>query len=398
MSVENIVKIILKSGKDRSILRFHPWIFSGAIKKIIGNPSEGDLVRVYSNQDDFLGIGHYQIGTIAIRVFLFSEQVPDKNYWSDKFKSAIELRNKIGLLNSKHTNVFRLIHGEGDGFPGFICDYYNKNLVFQFHSIGMYQNRMLFAEIIQELLPENVMSIYDKSEKTLPHKADIQPVNGFLFGNITETEVLEYDNKFIINTTEGQKTGFFIDQRENRKLLEFYSNNANVLNMFCYTGGFSVSALKANAASVTSVDSSAKAIELTDKNVTINFGQTNKHESLAVDAFEYLDKMPENQFDVIILDPPAFAKHFNVLNQAIKGYTRINKKAFEKIKSGGILFTFSCSQVVSKENFARAIADAAAQAKREVKILHQLNQPPDHPVNLFHPEGEYLKGLVVYVN
>ena len=391
------IKIMLKSGKDASMRRFHPWVFSGAIKKMYGGePSEGDIVLVCDNKDEFLGLGHYQIGSIAIRVFSFDNVEIDKEFWKKKFEKAIDYRKKMGIIGQSDTNVYRLIHAEGDGMPGLIIDYYNGTAVIQTHSIGMHLLRELFVVILQELLGDEIKAIYDKSEATLPHKADIEPKNGYLFGKADTGVVEEYGNKFNIDWVKGQKTGFFIDQRENRKLLADFSKGKKVCNVFGYTGGFSVFALKAGAELVHTVDSSKLAIELTDENVKLNFGDDVNHKGFAMDAFDFFDSAPED-YDVIILDPPAFAKHQKVLHNALQGYKRINQRALEQIKPGGIIFTFSCSQAVSKENFRRSVFVAAANARRNVKILHQLSQPIDHPISIYHPESEYLKGLVLYV-
>jgi 23S rRNA (cytosine1962-C5)-methyltransferase len=399
MQQYNYPKVILKTGKERSLQRLHPWIFSGAIKNLIGNAIDGENVAVYNSNNQFLGLGHYQkIGSITVRMFTFDEIEPNRDFWKTKIKNAIDLRRALGYLDSNDTNVCRLIHGEGDGFPGFICDYYNGIVVFQAHSKGMYLLEDMFAEIFREILGNKVTTIYDKSDKTIP-KSDGTAVieNHFLYGNETEKEVLEYGMKFYVNVVEGQKTGYFVDQRENRYLLRQYSKNRTVLNMFCYTGGFSVSALKGGAKSVTSVDASQTAIDLTVRNGEINGYTSDVHEALATDAFEYLDKMEPNKYDLIVLDPPAFAKHANVTNQAVKGYTRINRAAMERIAPGGILFTFSCSQAIDKQTFRMAVMEASLQAKRKVRILHQLTQPNDHPISMYHPEGEYLKGLVLWV-
>lgn len=391
------VKIMLKSGKEASLRRFHPWVFSGAIKKMYGGePSEGDIVSVCDNKDEFLGLGHYQIGSIAIRVFTFENIVPDKEFWKQKIAKAIAYRKQMGIIGQNETNVYRLIHAEGDGMPGLIIDYYNGTAVIQTHSIGMHLLRELFVEILQELLGNDIKAIYDKSEATLPHKANIEPKNGYLFGKADTGVVEEYGNKFNIDWVKGQKTGFFIDQRESRKLLGEYSKGKKVCNVFGYTGGFSVFALKEGAELVHTVDSSKLAIDLTDENIKLNFGEDANHKGFAMDAFDFFDNAPED-YDVIILDPPAFAKHQKVLHNALQGYKRINQRALEQIKPGGIIFTFSCSQAVSKENFRRSVFVAAANARRNVKILHQLSQPIDHPISIYHPESEYLKGLVLYV-
>jgi 23S rRNA (cytosine1962-C5)-methyltransferase len=394
--MQSLAKITLKSGKDQSLKRFHPWVFSGAIKKITGNISEGDLVAVYSNKDEFLGLGHYQIGSIAVRIISFSEITPDYGFWKSKIEKAWDYRQSLGFTENTETNVFRLIHAEGDGMPGLIADYYNGTVVLQMHSIGMYFIREELVKALREVLGEKVKAVYDKSAKTLPFKADIQPEDGFLFGENAENEVLEYGLKFKVDWQEGQKTGFFIDQRENRRLVQQYAENRDVLNMFCYTGGFSFYALKGGANLVHSVDASAKAIDLTNENVELNFPGDPRHTALTADAFEYLKEI-KDKYDLIILDPPAFAKHRDSIHQALQGYKRINTRAFEQIRSGGILFTFSCSQVVSRERFREAVFSAAAISGRSVRILHQLTQPIDHPVNIYHPESEYLKGLVLYV-
>jgi len=389
------IKIVLKSGKEQSIRRFHPWIFSGAIKKIYGNPVEGDLVDVFDNKDTFLAVGHYQPSSIAVRILSFIQETPDINFFREKIKRAITYRRAIGIIDNPQINVFRLIHGEGDGLPGLIVDYYNGVAVMQMHSIGFYRIRKEIASILSELLDSRIIAVYDKSEGTIPHMSGITATNEFLFGNSGPVIVTENGYKFKIDWTTGQKTGFFIDQRENRKLLEKYTEGRSVLNMFGYTGGFSVYAMK-NAAVVHTVDSSFPAIELANENIKLNWGEDKRHESFQVDAFDYMNHI-KDQYDLIILDPPAFAKHNNVLANALQGYKRLNIKAIEQIKPGGIIFTFSCSQVVTKENFRKSVFAAAANTGRSVRILHQLSQPSDHPVNIYHPESEYLKGLVIYV-
>ncbi|WP_319589738.1 class I SAM-dependent rRNA methyltransferase [uncultured Draconibacterium sp.] len=393
---KEFVKVVLKSGKDQSVLRFHPWVFSGAIKKMYGTPAEGDLVKVYSNKDQFLGIGHYQVGSIAIRIVSFDEVEPDYDFWRSKIESAWNLRKMTGFDNNPETNVFRLIHAEGDGMPGLIVDFYNGTAVMQMHSIGMYLIREELVKALQEVLGDKLKAVYNKSEKTLPFKADVKSEDGYLYGSESETEVQEYGLRFKVDWEKGQKTGFFVDQRENRKLVQDYSKGRDVLNMFCYTGGFSFYAMQGDAKSVHSVDASAKAIDLTDENVELNFPGDERHKLTVIDGFEYLKDI-QDKYDLIILDPPAFAKHRKTLPQALKGYKRINTRAFEQIRKGGILFTFSCSQVVSKEKFREAVFSAAAIAGRNVRILHQMSQPVDHPVNIYHPESEYLKGLVLYV-
>jgi 23S rRNA (cytosine1962-C5)-methyltransferase len=392
----SFAKIILKSGKDQSLLRFHPWVFSGAIKDTVGFPAEGDVVEVYSNKDEFLAIGHYQIGSITVRLFSFKQVEPNFSFWKDKIQQAYNLRVALGLAGSETTNVYRLVNAEGDGMPGLIIDFYNGTVVMQMHSIGMFRIREELAQVLKEVYGNGLTAVYDKSEGTIPFKAHINPKNGYVWGEGQPEAVSEYSNLFRVDWVEGQKTGFFIDQRENRRLVESYSNHKDVLNVFGYTGGFSIYALRGNARTVHSVDSSQKAIDLTNENVALNFPDCSNHESFCVDAFDYLDTI-DDKYDLIILDPPAFAKHFNVLNNALQGYKRINAKAIKKIRPGGILFTFSCSQVVDKDTFRTTIFSAAASTGRNVRILHQMTQPADHPVNIYHPEGEYLKGLVLYV-
>jgi 23S rRNA (cytosine1962-C5)-methyltransferase len=389
------VKIVLKSGKDQSVRRYHPWIFSGAIKKIYGDPVEGDVVDVYDNKDNLLGVGHYQPGSIAVRILAFENITPDVDFFRERIKSAINFRKTIGVFDNTDTNVFRLVHAEGDNLPGLIIDFYNGVAVMQMHSIGMYRIRHEIASVLTELLGEKLIAVYDKSESTIPFMSGIKGVNEFLFGTSDHVIVSEHGYKFRIDWTTGQKTGFYIDQRENRKLLEKFTNGKDVLNMFGYTGGFSVYAMK-NARTVHTVDSSFSAIEMANENIRLNFGDDQRHESYPVDAFNYLNDI-KNKYDLIILDPPAFAKHINVLSNALQGYKRLNMKAIEQIRQGGIIFTFSCSQVVSKENFRKSVFAAAANSSRKVRIIHQLVQPPDHPVNIYHPESEYLKGLVIYV-
>lgn len=389
------VKIVLKSGKDQSLRRYHPWVFSGAIKKTYGNPSEGEVVAIYDNKDEFLALGHYQIGSITVRVFSFEDVEPDYKFWYNKVKSAYDLRGNLNLTNSEHTNVYRLFHAEGDGIPGLIIDYYNGVAVIQVHSIGVYLIREWILEILKEIYGEALVAVYDKSAKTVPYKAEVEGRDEWMFGDKQSEVVKENGLNFEVCWTQGQKTGFFVDQRENRLLLQKFSEGKKVLNMFCYTGGFSVYALRGGAELVHSVDSSEKAVELVNKNVGLNYTNA-PHEAFAVDAFKFMEDI-KDKYDVIVLDPPAFAKHQNVLHNALQGYKRLNQVALEQIKPGGILFTFSCSQVVSKENFRKSVFAASANAKRKVRILHQLSQPADHPVNIYHPEGEYLKGLILQV-
>lgn len=390
-----MITIILKPKKEESLLRFHPWVFSGAIQKIEGKPNEGDLVEVLDAGRHFLALGHYQIGSIAVRVVSFDQRQIDRTFWNHKIEQAYLMRKSIGLISEKN-NTYRLVHGEGDSLPGLIVDVYNDTAVMQAHSVGMHEIRHILAESIVSQIPE-VKNVYYKSETTLPFKAQIQPEDGYLIGEDThQYTALENGLQFHVDWLRGQKTGFFVDQRENRALLEKYAAGKSVLNMFCYTGGFSVYAMRGGASLVHSVDSSAKAIELTDKNIELNFPGDNRHAAFAEDAFKYLNAN-DQKYDLIILDPPAFAKHRDALRNALKGYKRLNAKGFEKIKPGGILFTFSCSQVVTKEQFRLAVFSAAAESGRNVRILHQLSQPADHPINIYHPEGEYLKGLVLWV-
>jgi 23S rRNA (cytosine1962-C5)-methyltransferase len=389
------VKIVLKSGKEQSVKRFHPWIFSGAIKKMYGDPAEGDLVDVFDNKDNFLAVGHYQPSSIAVRVLSFEKVEPDLGFFRERIKNAISYRKAIGLIGNSGINVYRLIHGEGDGLPGLIVDFYNGVAVMQMHSLGFYRIRKEITSLLVELLGDQLVAVYDKSEGTIPHMSGVQAVNEYLYGASDPVVVTENGYKFRIDWTTGQKTGFFIDQRDNRMLLGEFSEGKTVLNMFGYTGGFSVYAMK-NAASVHTVDSSFSAIELANENIRLNFGDDKRHEAFQVDAFDYLNDI-KNRYDLIILDPPAFAKHNNVLANALQGYKRLNMKAIEQIKPGGIIFTFSCSQVVTKENFRKSVFAAAANTGRNVRILYQMSQPPDHPVNIYHPESEYLKGLVIYV-
>lgn len=389
-------KVYLKSGKEESLKRFHPWVFSGAIARIEGEPEEGEIVDVYTSKKEFIARGHFQIGSIAVRVLTFQQENIDHDFWKHKLEVAYDLRRSLNLAGNPTNNTYRLVHGEGDNLPGLIIDIYDHTAVMQAHSVGMHVYRMDIADALTEVMGDVVQNIYYKSETTLPFKAELGQENGFIKGGSPENVAMEYGLKFHVDWLKGQKTGFFVDQRENRKLLEHYAKGRNVLNMFCYTGGFSFYAMRGGANLVHSVDSSAKAIDLTNQNVELNFPADTRHEAFAEDAFKYLDRMGD-QYDLIILDPPAFAKHRDALRNALRGYSKLNAKAFEKIKPGGILFTFSCSQVVDKKDFRNAVFTAAAQSGRSVRILHQLTQPGDHPVNIYHPEGEYLKGLVLYV-
>lgn len=393
----NMIKIILKKGKEASLERFHPWVFSGAVAKMTGEPEEGEVVEVYSASGEFIAIGHYQIGSIAVRVLSFEKRAIDKAFIVERLTAAYNMRKAMNLDFSERNNTFRLVHGEGDFLPGLIIDIYGSTAVMQAHSVGMHLMRNLIAESIIEVFDGKVNYVFYKSETTLPYKADTGAEDGYLIGEDKIALATENGLKFLIDWEKGQKTGFFIDQRENRALVERYAHGHKVLNMFCYTGGFSCYAMRGDAKLVHSVDSSAKAIALTDKNIENNFGADARHRSFAVDAFKFLDDMKQGEYDLIILDPPAFAKHRGALHNALQGYKRLNAKAFEKIAKGGILFTFSCSQVVDKEQFRLAVFSAAAMSRRKVRILNFLTQGADHPINIYHPEGEYLKGLVLYV-
>lgn len=388
--------IYLKKGKEESLKRFHPWIFSGAIQRSDDNIEEGEIVKVMSSNGSFLAVGHFQIGSIAVRVLSFRDIVIDDDFWTSRLQSALDVRTSLGIADNAENNTFRLVHGEGDNLPGLVIDCYGSTAVMQAHSVGMHEFRMDICKALVKVMGNRINNVYYKSETTLPYKAELGQQNGFIYGGSDEDTTKENGLLFHVDWLKGQKTGFFVDQRENRSLLEKYSKGKSVLNMFCYTGGFSVYAMRGGARLVHSVDSSAKAIELTNANIELNFSGDSRHEAFCEDAFRFLDAN-EGKYDLIILDPPAFAKHRAALHNALKGYTRLNVKGFEKIKPGGILFTFSCSQVVTKDNFRNAVFTAAAQAGRKVRILHQLHQPADHPVNIYHPEGEYLKGLVLYV-
>lgn len=390
-------KVFLKPGKEDSLRRFHPWVFSGALARVEGEPEEGEVVDVYTSKKEFIACGHYQIGSIAVRVLSFKQETIDADFWKRRLQVAKDLRVALGLIGNPKNNTYRLVHGEGDNLPGLIIDVYDHTAVMQAHSAGMHMDRLAIADALDAVMGDVVQHIYYKSETTLPYKADLVATeNGFLKGGSPENVAMENGLLFHVDWLKGQKTGFFVDQRENRALLERYAHGRSVLNMFCYTGGFSFYAMRGGAKLVHSVDSSAKAIDLTNENVKLNFPGDDRHQAYAEDAFKCLDRMGD-QYDLIILDPPAFAKHRDALRNALRGYTKLNAKAFEKIRPGGILFTFSCSQVVSKQDFRNAVFTAAAQSGRSVRILHQLTQPGDHPVNIYHPEGEYLKGLVLYV-
>ena len=386
--------IVLKRGKEESLKRFHPWIFSGAIAFADNNIEEGETVRVLNADNEFIAIGHFQVGSIAVRVLTFEDIDIDEGFWCERLTSALEMRRLTGIADNPTNNTYRLVHGEGDNLPGLVIDCYGKTAVMQAHSVGMHRHRNVIAQQLVRVMGDRIEHVFYKSETTLPYKAGLGQENGFIVGGCNDNIAVENGLKFHVDWLRGQKTGFFVDQRENRCLLESYSKDKTVLNMFCYTGGFSFYAMRGGAKTVHSVDSSAKAIELTNANVELNFPRDNRHEAFCEDAFKFLDAA-DNKYDLIILDPPAFAKHRAALHNALKGYTRLNVKAFQRIRKGGILFTFSCSQVVTKDNFRNAVFTAAALAGRNVRILHQLHQPADHPINIYHPEGEYLKGLLL---
>ena len=394
--------IILKKGKEDSLQRMHPWIFSGAIQQTEKGIEEGEVVRVITNKGDFIALGHWQIGSIAVRVLTFEDEPIDENFYVNRLATAWDVRHRIGLVRNSagaHTTVnttYRLVHGEGDNLPGLIIDIYSDTAVVQAHSVGMHCDRMKIASALKKVMGESLQSVYYKSETTLPFKAELGQENGFLIGQTDNNVAIENGLRFYIDWLKGQKTGFFVDQRDNRNLLEQYSQGRSVLNMFCYTGGFSVYSMRGGAKLVHSVDSSTKAIELVNRNMELNFPGDERHKAFAADAFKFLDEMAGN-YDLVILDPPAFAKHRDAIKQAMRGYTRLNAKAMEKMPKGSILFTFSCSQAINKDQFRTAVFSAALQTGRKVRILHQLHQPADHPVNIYHPEGEYLKGLVLYI-
>lgn len=392
----SITTLFLRRGKSESLKRFHPWVFSGAIAGANGKLNEGDVVRIVSNENELMGYGHYQIGSIAVRMLTFREEKIDHAFWVTRLSEALRLRKALQLTGRADNNIYRLVHGEGDRLPGLVIDVYGKTAVMQAHSVGMHMSREQIADALIEASEGLIENVYYKSETTLPFKADLHQENGFLRGHDEGNVAVENGLKFHIDWLRGQKTGFFVDQRENRSLLEHYAKGRNVLNMFCYTGGFSVYAMRGGANLVHSVDSSAKAIDLTRANAEMNFPGDARHEAFAEDAFKFLEQAGSN-YDLIVLDPPAFAKHKDALPRALKGYTRLNAIAFRKIKPGGIVFTFSCSQAVNKAQFRLAVFTAAAQSGRHVRILHQLHQPADHPINIYHPEGEYLKGLVLEV-
>lgn len=388
-------KVVLKSGRERSLERFHLWVFSGAVKSIQGNPADGDIVEVYANNGTYLATGHFQKGSIMVRIFSFKKTDAGKQFWKGKFADALSYRSRTGILTDPDTNIFRLIHGEGDGLPGLIVDYYNEVCVLQAHSVGMYLHREMFAEILMELPGLKVTAVYDKSESTL-NSAGKNAGSNFLRGDNQKTVVRENGYQFEVDIVHGQKTGFFVDQRENRKLLQNFSKGKTVANLFCYTGGFSVYAAGGGAVKVDSVDASEKAVLLAKSNMETNFGASQQYRFITEDVFDFLKNNNES-YDVIVLDPPAFAKHRQALDNALKAYRRLNEAAIRKLSHGGLLFTFSCSQVVTQDDFRLAVFSACVSTGRPSRIVHQLTQPADHPINIYHPEGAYLKGLVVFV-
>jgi 23S rRNA (cytosine1962-C5)-methyltransferase len=396
-----MIKIILRKGREESLRRFHPWVFSGAVAEIQGNPAEGDMVAVYASDGSLLAYGHYQIGSIAVRVLSFDDSAVRPDFWEDMLSRALQVRVSCGLDGSDSTDCYRLVHGEGDNLPGLIIDYYGGVCVMQAHSVGMFRAKKQITEALKKVYGDKLKAVYDKSSGTAPFKAGLELVDGYMYKqegfSDDEQVVLENGHKFIVNWTEGQKTGFFLDQRENRALVGSVAKDRNVLNLFCYTGGFSIYALAAGAKHVDSVDSSKKAMMMVDRNVALNGFDSSLHTSLCCDAIDYLRNVPEGKYDLMIVDPPAFAKHRGSLKNALRAYQRLNAAAISKVAPGGFVFTYSCSQVVDKEAFALAVFSAAAQAGRKVRILDRLNQPADHSVNIYHPEGEYLKGLLLYV-
>lgn len=389
-------RIYLKRGKEESLLRFHPWVFSGAIHHADAGIQEGETVRVIASTGDFIAVGHYQVGSIAVRVLSFSDITIDQSFWRERLVAAITMRCHIGIADNPENNTYRLVHGEGDWLPGLVIDCYGSTAVMQAHSVGMHLNRMDICQALTDVMGGRIQQVYYKSETTLPYKAHLEEEDGFIFGHTDDDIAVENGLKFHVDWLRGQKTGFFVDQREDRSLLEHYSKDKTVLNMFCYTGGFSVYAMRGGAKCVHSVDSSAKAIEITNNNIGLNFPGDPRHEAYCEDAFRFLEEK-KDKYDIVVLDPPAFAKHRAALHNALKGYIRLNAKGIRLVKEGGLLFTFSCSQAVSKDQFRSAVFTAAAQSGRKVRIIHQLHQPADHPINIYHPEGEYLKGLVLYV-
>lgn len=398
----NMTKIVLKRGRDESLRRFHPWVFSGAVAQIHGNPAEGDIVGVYSSDGQFLASGHYQVGSIAVRILSFDSDVLHPDFWKTMISRALQERVALGLhKEGSDTTCYRLVHGEGDNLPGLIIDWYDGVCVMQAHSVGMFRARLQIAEALKAVYGDSLKAVYDKSSGTAPFKAGLDLVDGYIYRkedfNDDDQMVMENGHRFIVNWTEGQKTGFFLDQRENRSLVGRYAAGRNVLNLFCYTGGFSVYALAGGASHVDSVDSSRKAVDMLDRNVALNGFDQSVHTGMCCDAMDMLKTVPEGRYDMMIVDPPAFAKHRGALHNALRAYQRLNAAAISRIAPGGLIFTYSCSQVVDKEAFALAVFSAAAQTGRSVRILDRLNQPADHPVNIYHPEGEYLKGLLLYV-
>ncbi len=400
--------IVLKKGRDASLKRFHPWVFSGAVSRINGKPKEGDVVDVLSCDGDFLGRGHYQIGSITVRILTFSKRDIDSSYWVEMLQAAADARALLPIFSSdRETNAYRLVHGEGDNLPGLIIDIYDRTAVIQAHSAGMFLHREDICNALRRVLGNRIDSVYDKSEATAPFKADLPLKDGYLWRNDNALSgewhnsctVKENGNSFIVDWVQGQKTGFFLDQRDNRAMVASYAKGKRVLNLFCYTGGFSIYALAGGAESVDSVDSSAKAIDLVNRNVELNFGDEGsaRHRSFTEDAIDFVKNSPDGKYDLMIVDPPAFAKHRGALDNALRAYKRLNAAAISKISKGGVIFTFSCSQAVDKEAFALAVFSAAAISGRKVRIIGRLTQPADHPVNIYHPEGEYLKGLVLFV-
>lgn len=397
-----MIKVILKKGREESLRRFHPWVFSGAVAQIIGEPAEGDIVAVYASDGSFLATGHYQIGSIAVRVLSFDSDVLSPDFWETMLSRALRERVALGLhRDGSDTSCYRLVHGEGDNLPGLIIDWYDGVCVMQAHSAGMFRARLQIAEALKAVYGDSLKAVYDKSSGTAPFKAGLDLVDGYIYRrpgfNDDDQIVSEYGHRFIVNWTEGQKTGFFLDQRENRRLVERYAAGRNVLNLFCYTGGFSIYALAGGAVHVDSVDSSRKAMELVGRNVALNGFSASQHTGVCGDAMDFLKAVPADRYDMMIVDPPAFAKHRGALHNALRAYQRLNAAAISRVASGGLVFTYSCSQVVDKETFALTVFSAAAQTGRSVRILDRLNQPADHPVNIYHPEGEYLKGLLLYV-
>ena len=396
-----MIKVILRKGRDESLRRFHPWVFSGAIAEVQGNPAEGDIVAVYASDGTFLAYGHYQIGSIAVRVLSFDDCALRPDFWEMMLSRALNVRVACGLDGNSATDCYRLVHGEGDNLPGLIIDYYGGVCVMQAHSVGMFRAKKQITDALKKVYGDSLKAVYDKSSGTAPFKAGLDLIDGYMYRredfSDDEQIVQENGHKFIVNWTEGQKTGFFLDQRDNRALVGSLSKGRNVLNLFCYTGGFSIYALASGALHVDSVDSSRKAMMMVDRNVALNGFDETKHTSLCCDAIDYLRDVPEGKYDLMIVDPPAFAKHRGALKNALRAYQRLNAAAISKVAHGGLVFTYSCSQVVDKEAFALAVFSAAAQAGRSVRILDRLNQPCDHSVNIYHPEGEYLKGLLLYV-